>query len=1605
MSVNFEGTPASSTPVNSEFFDFIQDTSKIGTTGYYASFDTNGTNHIHSYDRNGDGLPDYIEESNDSPATITWNNGAFTVVGIYGDGSVRATGTMAYDTEGNAIGLYVMDDGDNINPIIQLTPDTTAGDALIATFSIPANSENGAQSWSLFDSDLNGVVDRMTRVQTYTDENNVPQTDTNDYSLTWVDATHWTARWGLKLIFGTTYDGNGRPTSVLMSKTYANITWHTSIIDNVVASASHTKSNGNVAVLTFIDSNTSDTHLFDKVVFQENTGVGYADVDGWNTDGEHLISTKAVVQSSTWSEDIFSGTITGTGSNPTSIDMTSYFMANQDVPSDTTAPVIQNAVVNGQLLTMTFNENLGTVPQSSAFTVRVNGSQVNVSGISVYNGTMTLTLVTAVQAGQTVTVSYTDPTTGNDVSALQDYTGNDAESFTGYGVTNNTGSGSNVPWVNNVFSENESTPDNHDSAVLRVTESIVTYVEMSNAVTVTGTPRLALLTGSTTHTVYATYDASSSTSTRLAFHYDLQNGDLGQLAVSAFDFTNGSSITGTSGSVQTAINRDLKPDKWVYGASVANGTSGNDVVAISIPAASTVEAIRTALSGISDGGGNRDVLELNFVASSDNAKMSGTVSADRIDGTIDGYSVAIVKESNNINFYIADQFVKTLSSSVNGGFERLVINLLNAQGSVLESSGDIRLSSGFFSGLLGGSHYYGSDFSDLITVQNDASSWHYIETDTGNDTVIGSSGNDTCNISGDGNKSISLGDGNDVINWWSAGNSTIDGGAGIDELYVSLEISSGALSWSLEDDGEVHVYSGSEEIATIQKAGTSYLFTASSNHGEQIGDMVAKVSNVEYCTFLDADERTGQLKLAEVFAGGGSADTTSPTVTTFSPADGATGVSVGSDIVLTFSEAIQKGSGTIAIHSGSDTGAVVESFDAATSNRLSFTGSTVTINPTLNLSNNTQYFVTVMSGAVKDLAGNSFAVTSSYDFKTVMGSTVFNTTGSVNGTPQTGERYYSFSAGTGFVAQVLGNNFRFDLSSDTDNNPATFNASWNWLDILGAVGETGTGILTLQDTNTSSPGPENWSASLDFIRNIPLIADGSDADTLPDGFVGLDGMSNVGNVPLVWQAKDANNVIASFTSTGKNNQNNVETTSASLVDDNGDNVPDRIVGTYVSVDGSGLFNELLSMIDTNSDGKLDTMQLFMHRTFGGRVQVDSSGNPAGLYVTSGSSGVVLGSYDAANSLVIQSDGKILVAGVMQVGESFDFALKRYNSDGSLDTSFGGDGVVTSELGDHDIAMSVARQVDGKILVGGYIFYGDLRMPQSPKDWAYALVRYNSDGTLDTSFDGDGKVTANFDPHSEDFGNSVVIQSDGKILFSGRRYDSITGWAVNLLRYTSDGTLDTSFDTDGVVVAPIKGHRGGASVALQADGKILVTGFTGLDGAEADHDVALARYNTNGSLDASFGGTGVVSTNLGGNDDGYTVLVQSDGKIVVAGTSSTSGNGDFVLVRYNADGSLDTSFSGDGIVVTNFGGNDKAYSAALQADGKILLAGESDGDFAVARYNVDGTLDASFDGDGMTTMDLGGSDVARSVAVGSDGKIVVAGETGSGSNYDFALVRY
>ncbi len=367
--------------------------------------------------------------------------------------------------------------------------------------------------------------------------------------------------------------------------------------------------------------------------------------------------------------------------------------------------------------------------------------------------------------------------------------------------------------------------------------------------------------------------------------------------------------------------------------------------------------------------------------------------------------------------------------------------------------------------------------------------------------------------------------------------------------------------------------------------------------------------------------------------------------------------------------------------------------------------------------------------------------------------------------------------------------------------------------------------------------------------------------------------------------------------------------------------------------------------------------------------------------------------DSSLSVTLQADGKILVAGYGWDGSNNDFALARYNPDGSLDTGFSGDGRLTTSFGAHnDDGMSVTVQADGKILVAG--------VSENGSGYNFALARYHPDGSLDTSFSGDGLLTTDFGANN-DKGSSVILQADGKILVAGTSNADFA-----LARYHADGSLDTDFADDGLVTTDFgSNYDFGTSIALQADGKILVAGDSDNNG---NVDFALARYHADGTLDTGFSDDGLVTTDFGSNEDlGFSVTVQANGKILVAGTS----NDHFALARYNADGSLDTSLSGDGLLTTDFGsGNDSGSIVIVQADSKILVAGSSYNgsghDFALARYNTDGTLDTGFSGDGLVTTDFGSDfDFGTSVTLLADGRILVAGESHNGSDGDFALARY
>jgi uncharacterized delta-60 repeat protein len=371
-----------------------------------------------------------------------------------------------------------------------------------------------------------------------------------------------------------------------------------------------------------------------------------------------------------------------------------------------------------------------------------------------------------------------------------------------------------------------------------------------------------------------------------------------------------------------------------------------------------------------------------------------------------------------------------------------------------------------------------------------------------------------------------------------------------------------------------------------------------------------------------------------------------------------------------------------------------------------------------------------------------------------------------------------------------------------------------------------------------------------------------------------------------------------------------------------------------------------------------------------------------------------GGNNFASSVAIDAQGRLVVAG--RSGGGAHFALARYTRDGSLDTSFSGNGKVRTDFGAY-YAISVAIDSQNRIVVAGYGNAGG----------RFALARYKPNGSLDTSFSGDGLVRTAIGDYA--WSRSVAIDPQDRVVVAGQSISrlppgDLRGYDFALARYKPDGSLDGSFGADGKVTTDFSGGNDSAhSIAIDSQGRIVAAGFNGTPESELG-DFALARYKPNGSPDPSFGTGGKVTTHIGGSASARSATIDSQGRIVAAGEAQhVLGSNDFALARYNPNGSLDTSFSGNGTVMTDFGNSDVANSVAIDSQGRIVAAGyKGDGfSFALARYKPNGRLDSSFGGDGRVRTHFKGGAGAYSVAIDSKSRIVAAG----GASRAFALARY
>lgn len=410
-----------------------------------------------------------------------------------------------------------------------------------------------------------------------------------------------------------------------------------------------------------------------------------------------------------------------------------------------------------------------------------------------------------------------------------------------------------------------------------------------------------------------------------------------------------------------------------------------------------------------------------------------------------------------------------------------------------------------------------------------------------------------------------------------------------------------------------------------------------------------------------------------------------------------------------------------------------------------------------------------------------------------------------------------------------------------------------------------------------------------------------------------------------------------------------------------------------------------------------------------------SAKPGDLDITFGSGGKVTTSLGSntiafASTVIRQQDGKILVGGnVDQItaGAQFDFALVRYNSNGTLDATFGSGGKVVSDLGtNQDLLSAIAIRpgISNLILPG---IYAAGRALNGQPD--FALASYTNDGNLITTFGNAGKVITNIG--AVEGARAMAVQGAvavHKIVLGG---DTTVNFAttnadIALARYTSSGALDSTFGSGGIVITDIdSAFDECAALKIQSDGKIVVGGRTAVGNITA---FVFVRYNSDGTLDPTFGSAGKAVVDFPGlSAECNDIALQPDGRIVAAGFSETPPAA--LLAQLNANGTVDITFGTNGRVITSGSTTlvENVHAMQLQPDGKILVVGDAeigaDREFGIARYRQNGAIDTSFGEGGRATVDCGGSnETANGAVIQSDGTIVVAGSSIVGGGRDFAL---
>lgn len=364
------------------------------------------------------------------------------------------------------------------------------------------------------------------------------------------------------------------------------------------------------------------------------------------------------------------------------------------------------------------------------------------------------------------------------------------------------------------------------------------------------------------------------------------------------------------------------------------------------------------------------------------------------------------------------------------------------------------------------------------------------------------------------------------------------------------------------------------------------------------------------------------------------------------------------------------------------------------------------------------------------------------------------------------------------------------------------------------------------------------------------------------------------------------------------------------------------------------------------------------------------------------------------SLATDASGRILITGAMGTGLARDMILLRYLPDGTLDASFGTNGTVTYDGGSTDEGYSVTVSKDGKIIVAGSVHNGT--------DMDLAVWRFNSDGSPDTTFGSNGVMT--WDNGSTETGLALALDASARIVVGGETYNG-TDYDLTLWRLTNDGSLDSTFDTDGVVIYDGGNYDRCGSIAIDGNGKIVIAGGTSIP--PNPYDGIVLRYNENGSLDTSFDTDGIFLYNGGADDRFSGVAIDVSNRILPLGTSVNTGN-DLIILRLDNNG-LDTTFGTNGIVTYDGGSKDSPSAAVFDTKGRLLVVGySSDGtndNMTLWRFDGNGNLDTSFGSNGLVSHTGNGSSDGSGIALTTGGKILVTGSGWNGTDGDLLVWRF